>query len=238
MGSCQTNSKKFTKSHSHSNNNDSLNMIDGLFSDMPEWEGERFRGQGIKRMKGYKCDLPIDELNKIREEFWNYNIGKDIFWKNIKQAVIMDDVRASNYLENIKLKTVNGCINELKDKKGKIFRIPNFCINDPFFEKIISDDVYDLECRKGKLIRIKLFDFYNNSNRNYDVEVDDNITGRELKLIFCRKENIDEKVIENIRLFFGGAEILDHHALFKHNVKNDYTVLVMLKQDANNMVVQ
>jgi len=28
-------------------------------------------GEGIKRMKGYKCKLPLDELNKLREQFWS-----------------------------------------------------------------------------------------------------------------------------------------------------------------------
>ena len=36
---------------------------------MEEWEGERYKGIGIKKMKGYKCILPIDKLNLKREEF-------------------------------------------------------------------------------------------------------------------------------------------------------------------------
>jgi hypothetical protein len=44
------------------------------FFEMPEWEGERYRGVGIKRMKGYKCDIPINELNRLREDFWGNNI--------------------------------------------------------------------------------------------------------------------------------------------------------------------
>ena len=31
------------------------------FPDMEEWEGERYKGIGIKRMKGYKCTLQIDK---------------------------------------------------------------------------------------------------------------------------------------------------------------------------------
>jgi hypothetical protein len=41
------------------------------FIEMPEWEGDRYKGVGIKRMKGYKCDIPINELNHVREEFWS-----------------------------------------------------------------------------------------------------------------------------------------------------------------------
>jgi hypothetical protein len=41
-----------------------------VFPEMPEWDGDRFKGIGIKRMRGYKCDIPINELNSLREAFW------------------------------------------------------------------------------------------------------------------------------------------------------------------------
>jgi hypothetical protein len=52
--------------------------------------GEKYRGEGVKRMKGYKCTLPIDELNKLREEFWSTRPQTGI-WKYLKQACLMDD---------------------------------------------------------------------------------------------------------------------------------------------------
>jgi hypothetical protein len=60
------------------------------FFDFPEWEGERYSGVGIKRMKGYKCDLPIDELNNLRDEFWESKIKINTFWRNIRQGCILD----------------------------------------------------------------------------------------------------------------------------------------------------
>lgn len=38
------------------------------FKDFPEWD-ERYTGYGIKRMKAYKCNLKVDELNKLRDNF-------------------------------------------------------------------------------------------------------------------------------------------------------------------------
>lgn len=32
---------------------------------------DEFSGTGVKYMKGYKCTLPFDELNSLREEFWS-----------------------------------------------------------------------------------------------------------------------------------------------------------------------
>lgn len=41
------------------------------FVDCIEWEGERYKNHGIKRMKGYKWSLNIDHLIALREEFWS-----------------------------------------------------------------------------------------------------------------------------------------------------------------------
>lgn len=61
------------------------------YKDLPEWEGERYRGIGIKKMKGYKCKLLIDELNQMREEFWLYKKQHGKIWKVIRQICIMDE---------------------------------------------------------------------------------------------------------------------------------------------------
>lgn len=31
----------------------------------------RFSGEGVKKIKSYKCNLPIDELQQIRIQFWS-----------------------------------------------------------------------------------------------------------------------------------------------------------------------
>ena len=58
-------------------NTDEINDVNDLddsnesFHDMEEIKEDVYVGTGLKRMKGYKCHLAIDELNKKREEFWN-----------------------------------------------------------------------------------------------------------------------------------------------------------------------
>ena len=34
----------------------------------------RWSGDGVKRIKAYKCILPIDELQQIRLQFWSIEI--------------------------------------------------------------------------------------------------------------------------------------------------------------------
>ena len=79
------------------------------YPDMEEWKGDKYKGIGIKRMKGYKCDLPIDKLNKIEEKIEE---KKDVDWE--EQA--SDD---EEELENDKEKE-NSENKENKPKREKI----------------------------------------------------------------------------------------------------------------------
>ena len=38
------------------------------FPDIEEFDGNLYKGVGIKRMKGYKCNLPINKLNEQTEK--------------------------------------------------------------------------------------------------------------------------------------------------------------------------
>ena len=194
------------------------------FPDMEEWEGERYKGIGIKRMKGYKCNLQIDKLNQKRDEFWSKrnSHGNPNYktWRVINQACVYDEYRANVLLEEYNLTTFNGCINHIVDKKGNHYNVPNYCINDPYFEKeyIIKDNV------EKKDLKINLYEVANNSNTI--LEVNNLITGLELKKLFCKKNNISFDDF-NVRMFFSGMEISNEHFLYQYNIKNDFKIQVM-----------
>jgi hypothetical protein len=80
--------KSFNNSHQLSN---IILSLDPKFKDMPEWDGDRYKGEGIKRMRGYICDLQIDKLNELRDEFWSNKIKERLIWRQLRQAVYMDD---------------------------------------------------------------------------------------------------------------------------------------------------
>lgn len=136
----------------------------------------------------------------------------------------MDEVRARSILHAYCLSTVHGCINELQDSLGKTYRVPNYCINDPYFEKTIKAED---PTRPGFNIRIKLYDLYNNKTTFLDVN--DNITGEELKKKFCECNNIRD--VKTIRAFFGGTEIQSETSLYRYNVKNNYTIIVSISKN-------
>ena len=190
------------------------------FPDMPEIEPRIMKGYGIKQMPGYKCNLKIDELNKKREEFWasknKLNINK---WKIIHQACIYDHINAEDFLYKNNIKTLKGCINNCLDEQGKLYRVPNYCINDPTFQlELLNND----NSKKEK-INIFLNDVASQVKKNY--KVFDDITGKELIGMYCDDENIDKNKF-NFKLIFGGGIIKENETLFQHKVKNDYVIQI------------
>ena len=192
------------------------------FEDFPEWNGERYSGIGIKRMKGYICNLPIDQLTALREEFWSFHdYKKNIIWEKIREACLYDEYRANICLEKNNLKTYSGCINHIVDEKGNHYYVPNFCINEPYFERdfILNKPIPEKE------INIILYETTIFFQENF--QVNNQIKGFELKELFAKKARIDLKK-RKLRLFFGGNEIKDEHILAQHNLDNDYKIQVMI----------
>ena len=239
MGSCQTSNvieiKPSDKNKSKSKiSNEEFQNIESqkkMFPDMKEWEGERYSGIGIKRLKAYKCDLPIDKLIEKRDEFWSYKNSHSNpnykTWRLINQAVVYDEYRANVLLEQYELTTAEGCINHIIDKKGNHYIIPNYCINDPYFEKKykINHNVQEKE------IRVNLFD--PSDNLNVELRVSNLLTGKKLKEKFRKKANIESRKF-NFRFFLGGQEIKDEHYLYQHNIRSDYKIQVMKLPKINN----
>ena len=167
MGSCQTSKVIESKSSDKKYKNQkvidesqqmSIETQKDMFPDMEEWKGYRYTGVGIKRLKGYKCDLPIDKLNEKRDEFWSirnsHNNPNYKIWRIINQACVYDEYRANMLLEQYELRTADGCINHIIDKKGNHYIIPNYCINETYFEKN-----YKIEKNvKEEIIKIRMFE--------------------------------------------------------------------------------
>lgn len=104
MGLCHSENNKLSETNAKPDNSKLYQLLETIpkpnidfvdleekFKDFPEWEGERFSGQGIKKLKGYKCSLKIDELNNLREEFWVKRLKVSGIWKQIRHACILDD---------------------------------------------------------------------------------------------------------------------------------------------------
>ena len=194
------------------------------FPDMPEWEGERYKGIGIKRMKGYKCTLQIDKLNQKREEFWNLRNAHGApnykTWRIINQACVYDEYRANVLMEEYNLRTFDGCINHIVDKYGTHYFVPNYCVNDPYYEKEfkIEENIEKVD------LKLNLYEVA--TNKTTIIETNNLVNGAELKKIFCEKNNISMDEY-NIRMFFAGNEIANEHFIYQYHIKNDFKIQVL-----------
>jgi hypothetical protein len=192
------------------------------FPDMPEWDGERYKGFGIKQMKGYKCSLKIDELNSLREKFWQSKKTQGNIWKILHQACVYDHIKAEEYLFKNNIRTSDGCICQCIDDKGNYYRIPNYCINDPYFELEILPNSNG-EGDEKKNIEIVLVNYAKGLGKKYTVSND--MTGEELKKLYSNDNEIDLNNV-NMKVLFGGGIIKDNEKLFQYKIKNGYTIQI------------
>jgi hypothetical protein len=135
----------------------------------------------------------------------------------------MDETRSINVLKKNELFPVNGCLNILIDKNKNFYFIPNFCINEPFFEKKFNTDKIKKE--NEKIIKLILYE--TSLSICDEFEVSNMISGKELKNIFAKKEGIN-LIKTKLRVFFGGSEILDEHILIQHNIDDGYKIQFMI----------
>ena len=195
------------------------NGPDPNFPDMEEWEGDRYKGVGIKKMKGYKCTLPIDKLNEMREKFWTTKIEEDENWRIIQQVCVFDEERANMTLGRYNFEVAENCVNHIIGPDGEHYYVPNYCVNDPYFEKELS--FKEVEEKKVNII---LYDVATDTTVKQEFSNHD--TGGKIKKIFREKTNTSENDY-NLRLFFSGMEIKDNEYIYQHKLENGFKIQVM-----------
>jgi hypothetical protein len=192
---------------------------DPNFPDMEEWEGERYKGVGIKRMKGYKCTLPINQLNELREKFWTTKINEDENWRIIQQICVFDEERSNMTLGRYNFEVAVDCINHIIGPDGEHYYVPNYCINDPYFEKTLS-----LKDEEEKKITLHLYDV--STDTTITSEFSNHDMGKTIKKVFITKSKMNENEYK-LRLFFSGMEIKDNEYLYQHKLDNNFKIQIM-----------
>ena len=195
------------------------NKRDPNFPDMEEWPGERYKGIGIKRMKGYKCDLPIDKLNEMREKFWSTKIEENENWRIIQQVCVFDEERANMTLGRFNFEVAENCVNHIIGSHGEHYFVPNYCINDPYFEKELKNE--DVPEKK-----VKLFLYDVSSDTAVEETFSNHDTGEKIKNKFIQEAKIKENEYK-IRLFFSGSEIKNSDCIYQHGLEDNFKIQVM-----------
>ena len=121
-----------------------------------------------------------------------------------------------------------------KGKNEYVFKIPNYCICDPIFER----DYDEIKMNEENIIEkniIIIICFRNHNNHIKEKKIE-NITNKtkveEVKKIFADKVgiNIDKN---KIRFFYKGFELLDENLLWYDKVENMAKIQCLVTQIEN-----
>lgn len=198
----------------------------GEFPDMEDTPKERYIGVGILRIHNYTCPLAIDQLDNIREKFWETRDKTDKTWKILKSCINVDSTEAEKILKDNNIVCLENSIQDTYNKKqpSHIYHIPNFVIADPIFEKEYKyyEEIYDLV--EDVNLNLKL----NHVSKGiiYPVKLRTKDTGFDVIHKFLKLSKIDNRFF-SIRIVFNGQEIEDTHCLYYHKIKDGDTLQVI-----------
>ena len=232
MGCGSSSSEKDT-SNPNSNPNTNFPYQDILtnnefkkFQDMEETAKDRYIGEGIMKIHNYKCPLPIDKLDSLREQFWLTRNQADKNWKTLKSCMNLDETEAKKILEENDMVCVQNSIQNTYNKlqPSYIYHLPNFVISDPIYEREYTnyEEIYDQI--EDNIINVKLY--YLSQGLTYDVKIRNKDTGFDIIHKFIKLSKIDNRLYV-IRVFYGGQEIEETHCVYYHQIKDGDTLQIL-----------
>ena len=196
------------------------------FQDMPETTKDRYIGEGIMKIHNYKCPLPIDKLESLREQFWLTRNQADKNWKILKSCMGLDETEVNQILSQNDMVCVQNTIQNTYNKlqPSYIYHLPNFVISDPIYEREYAnyEEIYD--SIEDNIINVKLS--YITQGRTYDVKIRNKDTGFDIIHKFIKLSGIDNRLYV-IRVFYGGQEIEETHCVYYHQIKNGDTLQII-----------
>ena len=196
------------------------------FQDMEETAKDRYIGEGIMKIHNYKCPLPIDKLDSLREQFWLTRNQADKNWKTLKSCMNLDETEAKKILEENDMVCVQNSIQNTYNKlqPSYIYHLPNFVISDPIYEREYTnyEEIYDQI--EDNIINVKLY--YLSQGLTYDVKIRNKDTGFDIIHKFIKLSKIDNRLYV-IRVFYGGQEIEETHCVYYHQIKDGDTLQIL-----------
>ena len=189
----------------------------------------KFIGEGIKKIPAYICTIPYDKLNELREKFWNSRVNYKRAWKVIRECCESDAGTAVILLEAAEMACVKDNLREVMilTNSDVVFKVPNFCICDPVFERDyekIKEENKDIEEKKIVVIL-----YYLALNKNIKIHATNKTKVKKLKEAFAKKMDIDLNK-HKIRMLFRGQELLDDNMICYNKVENMSKIQVMVNE--------
>ena len=133
------------------------------------------------------------------------------------------------FLEAAGIKIYKNCINITFDSKGKSYEIPNYCVNLPIeFKNTLNKFESIKKISSNKIISV-MVKYFGNSFL-LAVKLNETVMNIKERL----KNNYNQKFQNNIetndiRLFYGGKELVNELELIIYNIEADSIILMNLK---------
>ena len=177
--------------------------------------------------------MPYDKLNDLKEKFWNSRQYYKRAWKVIRECCESDAGTAVILLEAAEMACVTDSLREVMilSNPDIIFKVPNYCICDPVFERDyekIKEETKDIE-----EIKIVVLLYYLAENKTIKIHATNKSKVKKLKEAFAGKMNIDLNT-HKIRLLFRGQELLDDNRLCYNKIENMSKIQVMVNEIQNS----
>jgi len=199
------------------------------FQDMQETTKDRYIGQGIMKFHNYKCPLPIDKLESLREQFWLTRNQADKNWKILKSCMGLDETEAQKILDENGIVCVQNNIQNTYNKlqPSYIYHLPNFVIGDPVYEREYTnyEEIYD--SIEDNIINVKLY--YIAEGLTYNIKIRNKDTGFDIVHKFIKLSKLDTRLYV-VRVFYGGQEIEETHCVYYHQIKNGDTLQILVTE--------
>ena len=186
-------------------------------------------GEGIKQIPSYKCTIPYDKLQKLRAEFWASKTKNKSVWKVIRECCETDSDTAIILLDAAEMECIDGNLRKviLSDTPEFIYKVPNFCITDPLFER--DYESLKQEFKNKKEVKIKVVCYYLEKNKNITLDVTSKTPVKTVKKMFADAIGVNFGEVK-IRFLFRGQELLDDNLLCYNQVEDMSKIQVVVNQ--------
>ena len=189
-------------------------------------------------MKGYISAITLEKLQKVRDDFWTSRIeGDSEIWELLRAICSDQSLSDEDIVGMLKAGGIvpfRDCINVVYDSKGALYEIPNYCINDPS-QYNIPEIEYTKEKPKEEGIKF----FIRHFTHQFEVEISNWKEIKDVKeMILSKEEKYKEMNISQIRLFFGGKELLDEKEIWFYDIGGDSIVQMLTRETKEEIPVE
>jgi len=205
------------------------NNVNQRFSQFFDIIRDKQAGSGIRLTAAYQSKISKEEIDRKRAEYWETRIeGNNEIWQAIRSACESDDETAMAILTAVGVKLVNKNLQQAYDSQGNRYDVPIFCINDPIRYNLPKKKQLKKEDLSAETMHIKI----RRAGFAHDVELEipKNATSIELKERYLDKVNEEGLLINKLRMFYGGKELVDASLLAEYGVQGEHVVQVFVRK--------